>query len=130
MKIAVATKDWTTIAGHAGQARRWLVYDLSSLAPDGPPPEPARVELAKEQVFHHFEDDAPHPLDGVGLMIVGSAGEGFVRHMRKRGAEVAMTGEGDPVEALRRLAAGEDLPDRRFDITTSLCRLRDLFSRH
>lgn len=130
MKIAVATKDWTTIAGHAGQARRWLVYDLAELSPDAPPPEATRVELAKDEVFHHFADDAPHPLDGVALMIVGSAGDGFVRHLRKRGAEVAMTGESDPTEALRRLAAGEAQPDRRFDITTSLCKIRDLFSRH
>ena len=32
------------------------------------------------------------------------------RHMKKRGAEV--------------------LPDPRFDITTTLCKIRDLYSRH
>ena len=26
--------------------------------------------------------------------------------------------------------AGEALPDPRFDLTTTLCKLRDLFSRH
>jgi hypothetical protein len=50
--------------------------------------------------------------------------------MHKRGAEVLLTGETDPATALTRIIAGEALPDQRFDITTSLCKLRDLFSRH
>ena len=29
MKIAVPTRDWVTVSGHAGQAKRWLVYDLT-----------------------------------------------------------------------------------------------------
>ena len=129
MKVAVATKDWTAVSGHAGQTRCWLLYDLSDQAADRPP-RPMRIELAKEQLFHHFEDDGPHPLDGVEIIIAGSAGDGFIRHMKKRGADVLLTGETDPTRALERVAAGETLPDQRFDITTSLCKLRDLFSRH
>ena len=127
MKIAVPTRDWETVAGHAGQARHWLLWDL---APGASLPAPTRVELAKEEVLHHFQDDRPHPLDGVELVIAGSAGDGFVRHMKKRGAEVLLTGESDPVAALTKLAAGETLPDQKFDITTSLCKLRDIFSRY
>ena len=55
MRIAVATIDFTAVSGHAGQARQWLVYDLSQ---------------------HH---------------------------------------------------ASQLLPDPRFDITTTLCKIRDLF---
>ena len=58
MRIAIATKDFTAVSGHAGQARQWLVYDLS-------------------------------------------------QH-----------------------SASQLLPDPRFDITTTLCKIRDLFSRH
>lgn len=130
MKIAVPTRDWETVAGHAGQARHWLLWDLAALAPGASLPAPTRVELAKDEVLHHFQDDGPHPLDGVELVIAGSAGEGFVRHMKKRGAEVVLTGESDPVTALTRLAAGEALADQKFDITTSLCKLRDIFSRY
>lgn len=130
MKIAVPTRDWQTVAGHAGQARHWFVWDLAALAPGADLPAPRRVELAKDEVLHHFHDDRPHPLDGVELVIAASAGDGFVRHMKARGADVVLTGEPDPHAALRRLAAGEALPDQRFDITTSLCKLRDLFSRH
>ena len=79
---------------------------------------------------HHFKDDAPYPLDGVDLVVAGSAGEGFIRHMRERGADVLLTGEDDPATALTQILAGEALPDPRFDVTTTLCKLRDLFSRH
>ncbi len=50
--------------------------------------------------------------------------------MKKRRTEVLLTGETDPTLALTRIMAGEALPDPRFDITTTLCRVRDLFSRH
>ena len=130
MKIGIPTKDWDSVSGHAGQARCWLLYDLSDHRAGQPLPPPIRVELAKEQLFHHFQDDGPHPLDGIEIVIAGSAGDGFVRHMKKRGAEVLLTGETDTATALARVITGEALPDQRFDITTSLCKLRDLFSRH
>jgi hypothetical protein len=50
--------------------------------------------------------------------------------MKKRGADVLLTGEPDPAIALAHIIAGEALPHQRFDITTSVCNLRDLFSRH
>jgi len=130
MKIAIPTKDWVAVSGHAGQARCWLVYDLTDERAGASLPQPARVELTKEQLFHHFKDDAPHPLDGVEIVVAGSAGDGFIRHMKTRGADVLLTGETDPATALTHIVAGEALPDQRFDITTSLCKLRDLFSRH
>jgi predicted Fe-Mo cluster-binding NifX family protein len=130
MKIAIPTKDWSTVSGHAGQTRCWLVYDLTDQPRGAPLPPPTRVELAKEQLFHHFQDDGPHPLDGIEIVLAGSAGDGFIRHMKTRGADVLLTGETDPATALSRVIAGEPLPEQRFDITTSLCKLRDLFSRH
>ncbi|NEW89655.1 MULTISPECIES: NifB/NifX family molybdenum-iron cluster-binding protein [Rhodopseudomonas] len=130
MKIAIPTKDWLTISGHAGQAPRWLVYDLAGHRAGEPLPAPARIELVKEQLPHYFKDDGPHPLDGVELIVAGSAGDGYVRHMKKRGADVLLTGETDPATAIDLIIKGEDLPDQSFDITTTLCRLRDLFARH
>ena len=127
MKIAIATTDFTCVSGHAGQARHWLVYECS---PDRAIGEPDRLVLAKEQVMHRFQDDGPHPLDGVEVVIAGSAGDGFVRHMQKRGSSVLLTGENDPEAALRAVLAGEALPDTRWDPGLMLCKLRDLFSRH
>ena len=130
MKIAIATKDYTAVSGHAGQARQWLVYDLSQHRSNQLLPAPRRIDLDKKQLLHVFEDDGPHPLDGIDLVVCASAGDGFIRHMKKRGAEVLLTGESDPALAITRILAGEALPDPRFDITTTLCKIRDLFSRH
>lgn len=130
MKIAIATKDFTTVCGHAGQTRDWLVYDLSNHRSNQLLPAPTRVTLQREQYLHVFEDDAPHPLDGIDIVVTSNAGDGFIRHMKKRGTEVLLTGEEDPALAITRILAGEALPDPRFDITTSLCKLRDLFSRY
>ncbi|WP_295454486.1 hypothetical protein [uncultured Thiodictyon sp.] len=125
MKIAIATKDFTRVAGHAGQARHWLLYDS-----EAPAPEPLRIELEKAQVFHHWEGDGPHPLDGVAVMVAGSAGEGFRRRMGKRAVDVLLTGEPNAGRALAAVLKGEVLPDPTFDPSVLVCRLRDLFSKH
>lgn len=130
MKIAIATKNFATVSSHAGQTRQWLVYDLSAHRSNQLLPAPVRVDLTKVQVLHTFEDNEPHPLDGVDIVVTASAGDGFIRHMKKRGADVLLTGETDPAVAITCILAGEALPDPRFDITTTLCKLRDLFSRH
>lgn len=128
MKIAIASKDnWTSVSGHAGQTRDWLVFDCE---PGKPIPEPQRIQLSKEQLPHHFRDDGPHPLHGVEIFIAASAGDGYLRHMEKWGAQVLLTGETDPLAALKKILNGEALPETRFDITTTLCKLRDIFSGH
>lgn len=130
MKIAIATQDFTKVSGHAGQARQWLLYDLTKHHANRLLPVPQRIDLAQDQVLHVFTDDGPHPLDGIDVVISASAGDGFIRHMRKRGTDVLLTGETDPAVAITRILAGEALPDPRFDITTTLCHIRDLFSRY
>lgn len=130
MKIAIATKDFQAVSGHAGQARQWLLYDLRTHQSNQLLPAPQRIELAKDEVLHVFQDDRPHPLDGVDIAVAASAGDGFIRHLQKRGTQVLLTGETDPTVALTRILAGEALSDPRFDITTTLCKIRDLFSRH
>jgi predicted Fe-Mo cluster-binding NifX family protein len=128
MKIAIATKDHgTQVSGHAGQATDWLVFDCQ---PGAAIPKPQNIVLTKEQLPHHFRDDGPHPLHGVEIIIAASAGDGYIRHMEKWGAQVLLTGETDPLVALQKILAGEALADTRFDVTTTLCKLRDLFSRH
>jgi predicted Fe-Mo cluster-binding NifX family protein len=128
VKIAIATKDdWTRVSGHAGQTRDWLVFDCE---PGLSIPEPQRIQLSKEQLPHYFKDDGPHPLHGVEIVVAASAGDGYVRHIEKWGAKVLLTGEVDPFVALNKILSGEALPETRFDITTTLCKLRDLFSIH
>jgi predicted Fe-Mo cluster-binding NifX family protein len=130
VKIAIATKDFITVSSHAGQTRQWLLYDLSNHRSNQLLPAPIRIDLDKTQVLHVFEDDATHPLDDVDIVVAASAGDGFIRHMKKRGAEVLLTGESDPALAITKILAGEALPDPRFDLTMTLCKVRDLFSKY
>lgn len=126
LRVAVAvTEDHARVAGHAGQARHWLLFDCGADTS-----APQAVVLAKEQLPHHFRDDGPHPLQGCRLIVAASAGEGFIRHMARWGAEVLLTGDSDPPAVLAKIRQGAALADPRFDITTALCRLRDLFARH
>ncbi|MBK1612065.1 hypothetical protein CKO44_01085 [Rubrivivax gelatinosus] len=128
MRIAIAVDpSGREISGHAGQCRNWQLYDCR--AGEGLP-QPVPVELTREQLPHHLKDEDPHPLKGCEILVVGSAGDGFVRHMAGWGAQVVRTGERDPRQALERLIAGEALPDTRPDLSLVLCKLRDLFSRH
>ncbi len=129
MKIAIATKDFSRISGHAGQARRWLVYDSETAGGEPERIEPdhsdlARIELARAQVFHHWEDKTdPHPLDGISVLIAGSAGDSFCTRMNERGIKVILTGEPDAARALSAVLKGETLPEPRFDPTIVACRL-------
>ena len=128
LRIGVAvTEDGTRICGHAGQARHWLLFELQ---PGGALKPPLPVVLAREQLPHRFRDDGPHPLHGVRAIVAGSAGDGFVRHMGQWGAQVLLTGDSDPRAAVEKILAGLTLSDPDFDLSTALCRLRDLFSRH
>lgn len=126
MKIAIATRRFATIARHAGQTREWLLYDC----PGAEVSEPQRVTLTKAQLPHHFRGDGPHPLDGADYIVSGSAGDGFVRRMAKRGTEVLLTAERSPPAAAASLAAGKPLPPPGPNPLGFLCKIHDLFSKH
>jgi predicted Fe-Mo cluster-binding NifX family protein len=125
MKIAIPSDDGRKIAGHAGQARQWLVYDSDAI---DAAPEP--VALDGPQVLHYWKDDGPHPLDDVDVMVATSAGDAFVRRMAKRGVQVILTGERDAARAARAVRDGETLPKPPFNPHLLFCKIRDLFSKH
>lgn len=127
MLVAVASQDFATVTGHAGQARRWLLFRLDEGAAV---PAPERVELAKEQVFHHWRDQGAHPLDGIAAIIATSAGDSFLNRMGKRGVAVALTGESDPAKAVADWRAASVVPPKPRPIGRLICKLHDLFSKH
>lgn len=127
MQVAVATSDYTKVSGHAGRARKWLLFAIDE---NGSINAPLRVELESEMVFHHFEDDQPHPLDGTTAVITHSAGEGFLKHMEKRGIVVKLTAETDAGKAVADYLAETLSPPKPRPIGALLCKAFDLFSKH
>jgi hypothetical protein len=126
MLVAVTSQDFTTVTGHAGQARRWLLFQLE---PGLPARELRRIELAKEQVFHHWTDQGPHPLDGITAILTTSAGDSFFTRMQERGVSVVLTGETDPAQAVTAWHAGTVRPPKPRPIGRLICKLHDLFSK-
>lgn len=128
MRIAVASSDFQSVSGHAGRAKHWLIFTADAAGAVSPP---QRVELPADQVIHHVEENGqPHPLDGVDVVITTSAGEGFVKHMGKRGATVAMTAEKDAAKAVRDYLGQTLSAPKPRPIGALLCKTVDLFSKH
>ncbi|MBI2241519.1 MAG: hypothetical protein HYU59_12050 [Magnetospirillum gryphiswaldense] len=128
MKIAVASSDFKSVSGHAGRARHWLIYTVDDNAQIS---APQHIELPGDQVIHYVEENgAPHPLDGIDVVITLSAGEGFVKHMEKRGAQVAMTAEKDAAKAVQDFLAETLSGPKPHPIGSLICKTIDLFSKH
>jgi predicted Fe-Mo cluster-binding NifX family protein len=106
MKIAVTSQNFKTITGHAGKARRFILFAADT---EGKFTEFERLDLPKHMSMHEFSGEA-HPLDQVELLITAGCGAGFVRKMAIRGVDVIQTAETNPFEAVKRLASGQELP--------------------
>lgn len=85
MKFAVASQDFETVNDHAGHAARFVVFEAEA---GREPVEIARVDLNEDQTIHNFEG-GKHPLDGIDVVIAGSAGQCFVDKMAARGIVTA-----------------------------------------
>jgi len=101
MKIAVTSQNFRTVTGHAGKARRFLIFDPQGRELD-------RLDLPKVLSFHewHGADDASHPVDGVDAIITASCGAGFRNRLARRKIPVHATSETDPVTAVRLFLEG------------------------
>ena len=108
MRIAVTSQNCKTITGHAGQARRFLVYEPD--ARGSPPQEVDRLDLPQELSVHayHGED---HPLFGLGLqaLVTQGAGQGFIERLARHGILVHATSQTDPLVAVVQVATGQPL---------------------
>ena len=107
--IAVAIDREERVAGHAGRAHRWRVFDVwPGEAPDGA----YTLELDEHACLHEWhvcEYPERHPLHAVDVAIAGSAGDGVIRRLGERGVTLLTTGESDPLKAVKAYLA-DDLP--------------------
>ncbi|MDZ3836600.1 MAG: nitrogen fixation protein [Rhodospirillales bacterium] len=100
MKIAVTSQNFRTVTGHAGRARRFLVYEAGA---GGEPVEVERLDLPKELALHDFHGSGPHPVDAVDVIVSGGFCDGFAQRLAARGVAVALTRETDPLAAAKAL---------------------------
>ncbi len=111
MKIAVTSQNFRSVTGHAGRARRFLIYDAQ---PGADPVEVSRLDLPKELAMHDFHAAGPHPVDDVDVVLSQGFGEGFAQRMAKRGVIAVTTDETDPLAAVKGYLAlrrsGADAP--------------------
>lgn len=102
MKIAVASQNRKQVTGHTGRCRRFWIYELEA----GEVLSRTLLELPIDQSFHAISPQAPHPLDGVQVLISSGMGEGLVERLARMGIEGLITTESDPDRAVALYLAG------------------------
>lgn len=107
MKIGVTSQNFRTITGHAGKARRFLIYELDA---EDHVHQVDQFDLPKTMSIHAAAHDQSHPLDELDVLLTGGCGAGFIRKMQARYVDVIVTDASDPVLAVRDFAQGTLLP--------------------
>ncbi len=102
MRVAVTSQNRREVTEHAGRCRNFQVYEVQ----EGAIVRCDLLELAREQSFHDSPPEAPHPLDGVDVLITGGMGEGLRLRLARRGIAALVTTERDPECAVRSWLAG------------------------
>lgn len=114
MKVAVATEDFLTIAGHAGHATCFVVYEAET---GKEPVETGRIDLNESQTVHNYAGGA-HPLDGIEVLIAGGAGECFIEKMQRRGITTAVVRDLSPAAAVAAYMSGALKPMTQYQACT------------
>jgi len=131
MRVAVASRDGKKVSGHIGKCADWIVFEVDAEYLSGKEPrvrEVDRITLPREQVFHHFKDDGPHPLESCIAVIGASAGDSFVKKMRSRGMEAVLIAEPDPATAVADFVRNTVTPAKPRPIGGLICKVRDALS--
>lgn len=102
MKIAVTSQNRRDITEHAGRCRNFWIFDTN----DGVITGRTLLKLPKEQSFHDSSQLAPHPLDGIDVLIAGGMGAGLKARLARRGIDALVTVEKDPERAAEAWLAG------------------------
>lgn len=131
MRIAVASRDGKTVAGHIGKCAEWLVFEVTedeSADSDYIVSEVEQITLPKHLVFHHYKEEGPHPLSSCKAVIGASAGESFVSKMKRRGIDAVLTAEPNPAQAVVDYVRNNVTPPKPRPIGGLVCKIRDALS--
>lgn len=102
MRIAVTSQNATTVTGHAGRCRRFLVFEVDGGPASAPP---TVVELDETQTFHHAHQ-LPAALAGIDALITQGMGEGLFQRLTTLGITPVITTESSPALAVAGLVQG------------------------
>jgi predicted Fe-Mo cluster-binding NifX family protein len=123
MRIAITSQNFKTITGHAGQTRRFIVYEANDAKEIH---EVERIDLPKELTMHEYRG-GEHPLFSLNLqaIVTQSAGQGFIQRVEQHGIKVLVTSESDPAVAIALVITGQPLPaaDEREHVHACTCKL-------
>jgi predicted Fe-Mo cluster-binding NifX family protein len=106
MRIGVTSQNFKTVTGHAGKARRFLVFENNA---NGELEIIQRLDLPKEMSIHEFKGES-HPLDELDVLITGGCGNGFIQRMATKGVTVIATSETSIPVAVESVFNGIKLP--------------------
>lgn len=95
-RIAVCSQNRKTVTDHAGKCRKFWIYTIS----DGAIADRTLLELPMAQALHASAPDAPHPLDGIDVLLAASMGDGLRQRLQQRGIQAVITEETDPDAAV------------------------------
>ncbi len=96
MIIAVTSQNRKTITEHAGQCRKFLVFNTKNSKII----DKELLELSKEQAFHESSLHDIHPLDHIDVLIAGGMGQGLIIRLERKGIKGVVTKEDDPERAV------------------------------
>ena len=101
LRVAVTSQNRKTVTEHAGKCRKFWIYETRAGRVTGK----TLLELPIEQSLHETPADAPHPLDGVDVLITAGIGDGLRQRLSSRGIDTLVTGEESPDAAVEALFA-------------------------
>jgi hypothetical protein len=95
MRIGVTSQNFRTVTGHAGESRRFVVFE-STVA--GSLVEVERLDLPKSMAMHAYLGDI-HPLFGLDMLVTAECDPMFRRRLARHGVCVVTTDHSDPQRA-------------------------------
>ncbi len=93
MKIAVTSQNRKTVTDHAGQCRKFWIFETEFA-------DVVEKHLVELPLQLRIRDTQPNPLDGVNVLITGGMASGLRYHLKQRGIQAVSTLESDPERAV------------------------------
>ncbi|TVQ20577.1 MAG: nitrogen fixation protein [Leptolyngbya sp. DLM2.Bin15] len=91
MKIAISSQNQNQVTGHLGRCQKFWIYDVEGTTIQ----DKQLLQITKEQSFRESSPKAPHPLDGVQVLISGGMGRGLARRLESKNIQPLITPETD-----------------------------------